>query len=175
MQPPKEDWRDRFGRFEAKEGWEVPYFEHLAQHGKMYLAAEHARVHPTTVWRRQQADSEFAEAINICREGFADRLEVKLEESGPRKENPVGFIVALKAVRPEKYLERSLSMNLNADVELEPAAGLELVQYLLAHATPATVAELNRLRDEPREALDIGKSSTASFPSPDDSKAEPPP
>lgn len=152
-----ENWRDKYGRFEPKVGWELPFLDYYRKHGVIYMAAERAGVHHATVWRLQQDDPEFAAAMETAKQGYADSLQVRLVASGKKKENPVGYIVQLKAQRPDLYIERSLTMSVNADVQLEPEAGLQLIQALLGKATNATLAAAHL----PHAAAQLPESSGA--------------
>jgi len=127
-------WQDRF----------VAAYKKL---GGIHLAAEAASISPETVRRYRASDPDFDQACTDAREFYADTLEVNMIASAERSDNPVPWIVRLKALRPHLYVEKHAVMNFSVSTELESADGLEALQMMFATMRPNTQALI-----QPREA-----------------------
>jgi plasmid stability protein len=89
-----------------------------------------------------EAQPEFREAVETAEGEYADGLAVGLVETGRKRENPVGHIVALKALRPLEYIERSASLSVSADLNhrspITEAGARELLRQMFASTTETT-------------------------------------
>ena len=77
-----------------------------------------------------------------------DKLEDDMIAQAERSDNPVGYIVRLKAGRPAKYIERQATLNLTADLTQLPTEDARAVlRAMLGATTPATQQMLESSRD----------------------------
>src|SRR5262245_39094953 len=122
--------------------WRARYLRWVRKHGQYAAAARYAGVSSKFAERKRARDPRFNEACLAAREMAADRMERRMLELGERSDNPVPYIVRLKALRPAEYIERhaTVSLAMTADV---PAADLGAV---LARV-------LGRLSPEARDML----------------------
>ena len=70
-----------------------------------------------------------------AREFYADTLERDLIASAERSDNPVGYIVRLKALRPAEYIEKHAVMSLNVHADLPSADAAQLLRDMLGTLT----------------------------------------
>ena len=99
-------------------------------------------------WRlvRQRLDEdeafrdEFVHAIEVR----IERLEELLVAPGLEKRNVVGLIVRLKAMLPDRYIERQVSMavSVRTEVKVTPEEAKALLASLMKDAQPQTVRML---------------------------------
>jgi hypothetical protein len=98
-------------------------------------------------------DRDFAEAIETAMGEYLDTCEEALVATS-RRGNPVGLIVRLNAGRPAEYIERSASIDLNAELTQKApiADGVALLRGMLESTTPATQRMLSGapLEDAPQ-------------------------
>jgi len=127
--------------------WQARFVSAYKKLGGVHLAAEAASVSHDTVLRYRQADPAFDQACADAREFYADTLEVNMIASAERSDNPVPWIVRLKALRPHLYVEKHAVMNFSVSTELASADGLEALQAMFATMRPSTQALI-----QPREA-----------------------
>jgi len=122
-------------------GWQGAYLHHLVATGQRIKGCAIAGVSRRELQAAIEADPDFREAVDTALGEYADGLAVGLVETGRRRENPVGTIVALKALRPLEYIERSASLSVSADLtqrSLTNADAVELLKSMLANITPTT-------------------------------------
>ena len=120
--------------------WRERYIEEVTRTGGLYRAAERVGVNYTTTLRYRNADPEFDRQVLEARELAADDLEEELVDQARRTDNPVGYIVRLKALRPMQYIERHAVMNVSVDLhaEITETAALSLLRDMFNDATDAT-------------------------------------
>jgi hypothetical protein len=123
--PIPTEWRDR-------------YLAHVRQHGHYALAAQVAGISQETARRERVANPAFDEACREAREEAADRIEIKMLESAERSDNPVGFIVRLKALRPHEYIEKNVTVSMNMTAEVPGVDVVAVLQQMLGHLTEPT-------------------------------------
>jgi len=136
-------------------GWQGAYLRHLVSTGQRVKGCAIAGVSRRELQAALEADPDFREAVDTALGEYADGLAVGLVETGRRRENPVGTIVALKALRPLEYIERSASLSVSADLtqrSLTNADAVELLKSMLANITPTTRRMLanGALEDAPK-------------------------
>ena len=119
-------------------GWTEAYLLKVREHGGLNLAAEQAGVNLRTVQRLRNADDGFDQRVCDALELYADTLEHEMVQQAKDRGNPVGYIVRLKALRPDKYIERHAIMNLNVSVDATPADALGLLARMVGASTEAT-------------------------------------
>jgi len=125
---------------ELPTAWRAKFLAHYREHGGLWRSAEAADVSHETVRRHRAADPEFDQQVCDARQVYADRIEERMIDSAERSDNPAGFIVRLKALRPHEYIEKHAVLNLNVTTELDPADGLRLLRAMYADASPETQA-----------------------------------
>jgi hypothetical protein len=122
--------------------WQGAYLRHLVATGQRIKGCAIAGVSRRELQAALEADPDFREAVDTALGEYADGLAVGLVETGRRRENPVGTIVALKALRPLEYIERSASLAVSLDMtERSPiaeAAAVALLKGMLGHTTQTT-------------------------------------
>jgi hypothetical protein len=124
-------------------GWKDRYVELIGQRGNFYETAELCGVHYKTALRERDRDPDFDAACMEARQLFADKLEHRMLDSAERSDNPAGFIVRLKALRPQEYIEKHAILNLSADLnELPPGDAVQLLRGMLSQTTPSTTKML---------------------------------
>ena len=120
------------------------YLELVGEHGTKRLCALRVGLWWPAVCERMehspQARREVDDAMELC----ADRLEEMLSSPDMAKSQVVGLIVRLKAVRPNQYIERAVSMNvsLTAQTQVSPEEARALLASLVKDAQPHTVRAL---------------------------------
>ena len=72
------------------------------------------------------------------REYYADLVEETMLASADRSDNPVGFIVRLKALRPDQYIERHAVMSVSLSAELPGHDAAELLRAMLGTLTDSS-------------------------------------
>ncbi len=122
--------------------WRPVFLESVKRTGGVWKAADAAGIHPRIAQRHMHDDPAFKDAVDDARQYHADHLEEQLELQSEKTGSPVGYIVRLKALRPNEYIEKHAVMNLTATVALDTNAGLELLQAMLGRATGQTVQAL---------------------------------
>ena len=126
------------------ENWQERFLRSYAVTGAKWRAAKVAGVSKRTVDAYEAVDPVFAERMADALELYADRLETKMVKQAEERGNPVGFIVRLKALRPDKYIERHAVMNLSVNVnDATPQDATDLLRTMLGDATPATRQRLS--------------------------------
>lgn len=138
--------------------WQATFLAYYREHGGLHRAAEAADVSHETVRRYREREPAFDQAIRDAREYHADLTEERLVASAERSDNPVGFIVRLKALRPEQYIEKHAVMNLTVSAELTAIDGAHLLSQMLTHLRPPT-----------QTLLETGSRPPALAPASDDS------
>jgi len=136
--------------------WRERYLEHVRTHGHYALAARKAGVSPKTAERERHADPDFDAECREAREEAADGIEIDMLDSARRSDNPAGFIVRLKALRPHEYIEKHAVMNFTVTTELESADGLQALQAMFETMRPSTQALL-----QGRETRESGSAARA--------------
>jgi hypothetical protein len=123
-------------------GWQGAYLRHLVATGQRVRGCAIAGISRRELQAALDANPDFREAVDTALGEYADGLAVGLVETGRRRENPVGTIVALKALRPLEYIERSASLAVSLDMtERSPiteAAAVKLLKGMLGHMTEST-------------------------------------
>jgi len=132
--------------------WKARYLEHVRTHGHYALAARRAGVSPKTAERERAADPDFDAECRDAREEAADGIEIDMLDSARRSDNPAGFIVRLKALRPHEYIEKHAVMNFTVSTELASADGLEALQAMFETMRPSTQALIQRREASSRDA-----------------------
>jgi hypothetical protein len=128
--------------------WRERFLEHHAEHGVRWRGARYAGVSYATLVREEQADPAFAAQVEDARQSYLDRHMLNLNRLAFEKDSVVGSIVALKAGRPDQYIERAINVNATFTAQLDPAAGQALLATMLGQLPqPATTPAL-----EPPEA-----------------------
>jgi hypothetical protein len=118
--------------------WRERYLDHVRLHGHYALAARAAGISQETARRERVANPAFDSDCREAREEAADRVEIKMLESAERSDNPAGFIVRLKALRPHEYIEKHAVVNLNMTAELPGVDVVQVLQTMLGHLTEPT-------------------------------------
>jgi hypothetical protein len=122
-----------------REAWAEPYLCALAANGRHELAAAAAGVHSSIPRQQRDTDPAFAAEWDLAREFYRDALESELRRMGVARFNPLPHFGLLKSERPERWIERSASINLVADLAPLPIAdAVILLRAMLSHATPET-------------------------------------
>jgi hypothetical protein len=132
------DWRERF-------------LEAYRTRGGLHRAAEAASVSHEAVRMERHRDPAFDQQVLAAREYYADLVEEAMLASADRSDNPAGFIVRLKALRPHEYIEKHAVMNFTVSTTLEPDDGAQLLREMLTTLRPSTQALLG-----PPAALEEG-------------------
>jgi len=123
--------------------WKARYLELLRTHGGFYHCARQLGLDPKTAWRERERDPEFNEACREAREEYADSIEHRMVESAEQSGNPAGFIVRLKALRPQEYIEKHAVLTLSADLNELPAQdAMAVLRGMLGTTTTTTVKML---------------------------------
>jgi hypothetical protein len=118
--------------------WRTRYLEHVRQHGHYALAAQAAGISQETARRERVANPAFDADCRDAREEAADRVEIKMLESAERSDNPAGFIVRLKALRPHEYIEKNVTVSMNMTAEVPGVDVVQVLQSMLGHLTEPT-------------------------------------
>ena len=123
--------------------WLQRFLEFYAQQGVRWRAAKYAGVCHDTVLRAERADPAFARQVEDARQTYLDRHALNLNRLAFKKDNVVASIVALKAGRPEQYIERALTVTASFNAELDAQAGQQLLHAMLANLTPESRRQLS--------------------------------
>lgn len=126
-------------------GWEARYLKILAERGGTYLSAQAAGVSHHTVQYRRERDPEFVAAERDAIQLFADGVEERMLKQADDRGNPVGYIVRLKALRPNEYIEKQASTNITLNVEHFQIVEAQAVAALTAFARAASSATIQAL------------------------------
>lgn len=123
--------------------WER-YLAELAQHGTKRKCAERVGLTWRAIIKRLDEDVEFRERVDFAMELCADGFEEMLVAPDLGKSQVVGLIVRLKALRPQQYIERQVSMavNVSADLAVSPEDAKALLASLVRDMQPRTVRML---------------------------------
>jgi hypothetical protein len=78
---------------------------------------------------------EFDAACHDARQYFADTVEENMLASADKHGNPVGYIVRLKALRPNEYIEKHAVVNMNLSGQLNPDDAARLLGAMLQHSS----------------------------------------
>jgi hypothetical protein len=113
-----------------REAWYSVFLSELAERGLMALAAARAGVHISTVYRRREADRDFAAEIEVARSYYADHLEWESVTLGRIRGNPLPYFARLKAERPSRYIDRQAVL-IGTVESLSPEEGRALLQAML--------------------------------------------
>lgn len=150
--------RKRTG-LKTPDGWKDAYLGYIRQHGGIYKAARQAGIEPSTAWREAERDPAFAEQIKIARQECADGYQDEMVEHARRTGNPVAFIVRLKQLRPDEYIERHAvaTLNVNVDAGDDVQGARRLLQTMLGDTDPSTLQRLG-IGDQP-QALEAHATS----------------
>jgi hypothetical protein len=140
--PPTPDLQPLPSVADKWDDWRGAYLRHLVATGQRVKGCAIAGVTRRELQAELDANPDFREAVDTALGEYADGLAVGLVETGRRRENPVGTIVALKALRPLEYIERSASLAVSVDMtERSPiaeAAAVALLKGMLGHTTQTT-------------------------------------
>lgn len=127
--------------------WRQQYLTALEETGGKYLAARRTGISRSVVLHELSRSPHFVAQVDDAIELYADHIEQLLTD--PATKNVVGLIVRLKALRPDRYIERQVNVGLTvtagATVTMEHAKAL--LAGMLAVAQPETVRALTEGRD----------------------------
>jgi hypothetical protein len=123
-------------------GWQQRFLEAYRTRGGLHRAAEAASVSHETVRVERHRNPAFDAAVRDAREYYADLVEETMLASADRSDNPAGFIVRLKALRPAEYIEKHAVMNLTVTAELDSADGAAMLREMFSAMRPSTQALL---------------------------------
>jgi len=125
--------------------WQERFIKALEETGGYFRAARKVGVGATTVQKYRDMYPEFDKRCREAREYHADVLEEKMEEQAEEYGNPVGYIVRLKALRPNDYIEKHAIARLNFNIEgtVDEGVAMEFLKRMLASSTDATRAVLD--------------------------------
>jgi hypothetical protein len=139
---------------QVPDDWPARFLDFYAEQGVRWRAAKYAGVAYDTVARAERADPVFARQVEDARQTYLDRHALNLNRLAFEKDNVVASIVALKAGRPTEYIEKSMSIGLQATTKLDPAEGDRLLRDMLGLTSPIPALEAEIV--EPRPTLDPG-------------------
>jgi hypothetical protein len=125
--------------------WPLRFLEFYAQQGVRWRAAKYAGVCHDTVLRAERADPAFARQVENARQTYLDRHALNLNRLAFKKNNVVASIVALKAGRPEQYIERALTVTASFTADLNPDDGARLLATMLGQLTPESRKQLSEV------------------------------
>jgi hypothetical protein len=123
--------------------WATRFLVALARFGGQAAAAATAGVPLRTARMLRETSAAFDEECEAALEYRADKLAHEL----PGSSRPVGSIVELKRHRPLQYIEKNVTLNLNAEANSPPPPGMadfleKTRAYLLEQVPPAIRARL---------------------------------
>ena len=124
--------------------WQAIYLAHLERGGGKYKAAQAAGVKWRDVRHARETSPEFAESADEALELYGDDLETRLVSGETKKWSTVGLIVRLKALRPDRYIEKHSGVNLTVNQNTLSVGGVteadavDLLRKMLANAGPET-------------------------------------
>jgi hypothetical protein len=136
-----------------REPWYPVFLCELATRGLMGLAAARAGVHRSTVYRRRDANPDFADEIEVAREYYRDYLEWESVTLGRVKGNPLPYFARLKAERPGRYIDKQAVLVAGV-AELSSEEGKALLQGMLRSAGETTHQALTARGAPPDLVLD---------------------
>ena len=120
--------------------WKERYLALVRETGNLVRNARRAGVTYRTVQRYRDNDPDFAESILEAVEEAADKFEDDMIAQAEKSENPVGYIVRLKALRAAKYIERHAILNLSVDASgCDPDTVRALAFEMVRALTPASL------------------------------------
>src|SRR5262245_35120918 len=122
-----------------REPWADDYLRALAANGKHELAAAAASIHSSIPREQRDTDRAFAAEMELALEYYRDSLEAELRRLGRAKSNPLPYFGLLKSERPARWIERTATLNLSAELRpLPPPDAMALLRSMLRSITPAT-------------------------------------
>ena len=89
----------------------------------------------------------FDEQISDALEEYADQLEREMVEQAKARGNPVGYIVRLKALRPQQYIEKHVALTLSTNADIAPGDPAALLARMLPNITDATRRKLQAMSE----------------------------
>ena len=122
--------------------WQARFLQAYRTRGGIHRAAEAASVSHEAVRMERHRNPAFDQAVLEAREYYADLVEEAMVASADRSDNPAGFIVRLKALRPQEYIEKHAVMNVTVTTELDAADGAAFLRDMLGALRPSTQALL---------------------------------
>mgnify|MGYP001587880827 CR=1 FL=1 len=127
----------------SAETW-AAYLAGVAEHASKWLSAERVGLPWRLVRQRLDEDEAFRDEFVHAIEVRIERLEELLVAPGLEKRNVVGLIVRLKAMLPDRYIERQVSMavSVRTEVKVTPEEAKALLASLMKDAQPQTVRML---------------------------------
>lgn len=155
--PPRDDWQDT-------------YLAYYREHGGQYASARALGISWGRVYDEICRNPDFARALAEAREEFADQCETRMLDLGERSNNPVPYIVRLKALRPSQYIEKQVNVSVNATADLDDEQTAQLVAALVqslressgsAVAAPLASRETPALAAGPAALVDTDRSESA--------------
>lgn len=169
--------RDTLGKQEPgrhpSDEWQERYLAYYREHGGQYRSARTLGIRWATVYDEIHRNPDFARALAEAREEFADQCETRMLDLGERSNNPVPYIVRLKALRPSEYIEKQVSVNVNATADLDDEQTAQLVSALVhslressgsAVATPLPSRETPALSEGSGPVLDVAAERSSPAP-----------
>jgi len=122
-----------------REAWAEAYLCALAANGRHELAAAAAGVHSSIPRQQRDTDPAFAAEWDLAREFYRDALESELRRMGVVRFNPLPHFGLLKRERPERWIERSATFSVIADLnELPTADAVAVLKGMLSNTTDST-------------------------------------
>ena len=149
--------------------WPLRFLEFYAQQGVRWRAAKYAGVCHDTVLRAERADPAFARQVEDARQTYLDRHALNLNRLAFKKNNVVASIVALKAGRPQEYIERALTVTASFNADLDAQTGQQLLQAMLANLTPESRRQLGEAAPALPELMPLPSDAGIIPVRPDDS------
>lgn len=130
--------------------------------GARWKAARLAGVSIRTVENHEREDSAFAGDITDAIQEYADECVVGLKRIGDERHNPLAYFGLLRALRPNEWNDRVVSVNLNVDVDVNASAGeaKAMLAQALGHLTPATMRELTSAQQHAQDSRTLVGSGT---------------
>lgn len=122
----------------------VQYLDFLEEHGTKAQCAKRAGIRWWRILQRQDEDGEFRDAMEHALVLCGEALEEMLVAPGLDKRQVVGLIVRLKAIFPERYIERNAtgSLTVNVEMKIEEKDASALLTRMLLDAQPHTMKRL---------------------------------
>ena len=122
--------------------WQTRFLRYYREHGGLWRAAEAAGVSYDTAQSWRQSDPAFGQAVQDAKQSYADSLEQRMIAQAEASGNPVGYIVRLKALRPNEYIEKHAVVNFNLQAEIPGVDVVSVLHTMLGHLTEPTRALL---------------------------------
>ena len=139
IDPPRKRRRPGPG---IPDDWQARFLRYYREHGGLWRAAEAAGVSYETVGRYRQHDRAFETQVQDAKQYYADSLEQRMIAQAEESGNPVGYIVRLKALRPNEYIEKHAVVNFNLQAEIPGVDVVSVLHTMLGHLTEPTRALL---------------------------------